>query len=146
MGLRDILIRKFRPEDAKAIAKIISNCMLEENNGDNNAEVTLKYVLKLSNERKMYVAINDNVIVGTASIEHDTISNIFIDAQYNNQRIEEALISLMEEIAANNGFRLIRLEASIGAEKLYERLGYSAKGEASSNELGKHVFMEKYLP
>lgn len=145
MGLRDISIRKFRPEDSKAVAKIINSALLNANNDDDYAEITPKFILTLSNERKMYVAINDNVIVGTASIDNDTISSIFVDEQHHNQKIEEALISLMEEIAANNGFKLIKLKANITAESLYERLGYSSKGEASANELGRHIFMEKYL-
>lgn len=145
MGLRDILIRKFRSEDAKAVAKIISNSLLTLNNNDSNVEITPKSVLTLSNKRKMYVAVDDNMIIGTASIEHDTISAIFVDAEHQNLKIEEALISLLEEIAANNGFKLIKLEASITAEKAYEKLGYSTTKEVSNYELGKYVVMEKYL-
>lgn len=145
MGLRDISIRKFRPEDAKAVTKIINSNLINTSNDGNYAEVAPKFILTLSNERKMYVALNDNTVVGTASIDNDTISAVFIGEQYHNQKVEEALIGLMEEIAANNGFKLIKLEAGVAAEKLYERLGYSSKGEVSSNELGRNILMEKYL-
>lgn len=145
MGLRDISIRKFRPEDSKAVARIINSALLNTSIDGNYAEVTPKFILTLSNERKMYVAINDNMVVGTASIDNDTISAVFVDEQYHNQKVEEALISLMEEIAANNGFKLIKLEADAAAERLYERMGYNSKGEALSNRLGGYILMEKYL-
>lgn len=136
MSLRDLNIRKFRTEDAKAVAKIITNSQME---------VTPKAVLTLSNKRKMYVAVDDNRIVGTASIDYDTILGVFVDLQYRNQGVENALVRLLEEIAENNGFKHIKIEAGTDAAKLYEKLGYKAMGEVSSNELGEFTLMEKYL-
>lgn len=136
MSLRDLNIRKFRTEDAKAVAKIITSSQME---------VTPKAVLTLSNKRKMYVALDDNRIVGTASIDYDTILGVFVDLQYRNQGVEDALVSLLEEVAENNGFKHIKIEAGTDAVKLYERLGYKAMDEVSSNELGQFALMEKYL-
>lgn len=136
MSLRDLNIRKFRTEDAKAVAKIITN---------SHMEVTPKAVLTLSNKRKMYVAVDDNRIAGTASIDYDTILGVFVDLQYRNQGVEDALVRLLEEIAENNGFKHIKIEAGADAAKLYEKLGYKAVDEVSSNELGQFTLMEKYL-
>ncbi|MDF2520700.1 MAG: acetyltransferase family protein [Clostridia bacterium] len=136
MSLRDLNIRKFRTEDAKAVAKIITNSQME---------VTPKAVLTLSNKRKMYVAVDDNRIVGTASIDYDTILGVFVDLQYRNQGVENALVRLLEEIAENNGFKHIKIEAGTDTAKLYEKLGYKAMDEVSSNELGEFTLMEKYL-
>ncbi|OGO78986.1 MAG: hypothetical protein A2Y23_14665 [Clostridiales bacterium GWB2_37_7] len=146
MSLRDLSIRKFRTEDARTVAKIINNSLLDANNNDANEEVTPKFVLTLSNKRKMYVALNDDgKIVGTASIDFDTIYSVFVDVHFHNQGVEEAMLKLLEEIAANNGFGLIKLEAGINDKKLYEKLDYNTVGELSTNEFGQCILMEKYL-
>lgn len=144
MGLRDLKYRKFRTEDARAVAKIITNSLLEVKDNDNQEEVTPKAVLTLSNKRKMYVVLNDDgKIIGAAGIDFDTIYTVFVDKQYQNQGVYEALISLLEEIAANNGFARTKLVAGIHDQKRYEKLGYSVVGEAEANEFGSCIMMEK---
>lgn len=145
MSLRDLTIRKFRTEDSKAVSKIISSSLLAENNDEAAATITPKFILALSNKRKMYVAVYENVIVGTASIEHDTIYTIYADVEYRGQGIEEAMLGLMEEIAANYGFKLIKLEGRVAEQKLYEKLGYIVSGEHTQSELGENVLMQKYI-
>jgi|GEM_PF-4840110 len=142
MGLRDLTVRKFRTEDAKAVAAII-NSSLQSSGG--SAEITLKHVLTLSNNRKMYVALNDHTIVGTASIDYDTIQVIYVREEYQNQSVEEALIKLLEEIASNNGILHVKLEADKSEQGLYKRLGYSTTEETTESELGEFAIMEKFL-
>jgi GNAT superfamily N-acetyltransferase len=144
MSLRGLTIRKFRTENARKVAAIISNS-LEAAGINYPEEVTPKLVLNISNNRKMFVALKENTIVGTACIDHDVIAYVFADEQYKNQGVESALTSLLEEVADNNGIRQIRLEALKGTEKIFEKLGYSLTDEVASNEFGSCVIMEKYL-
>jgi ribosomal protein S18 acetylase RimI-like enzyme len=144
MSLRDLSIRKFRTENARTVAKIINNNLHDGNS--NLEEITPKFVLTLSNKRKMFVAVNDDgKIIGTASMDHDTIHTVFVDVDFHNQGVEKTLLDLLEEIAANNGFGSIKLEAHSNAQKLYEKLGYSVVGEEADYEFGKSMMMEKYL-
>jgi ribosomal protein S18 acetylase RimI-like enzyme len=146
MSIRDLSVRKFRTENARTVARIINSNLLDVNNNENQEEVAPKLVLTLSNKRKMFVAVNDDgKIVGTASIDHDTIYTVFVDVDYHNQGVEEALLNLLEEITANNGFGLIKLVARINTQKLFEKLGYNIQGEAAADEFGESVIMEKYL-
>lgn len=142
MGLRDIAMRKFRTEDANAVARIMKGNMSETGNAD---FITPKYVLALSNKRKMYVALDDGKVVGTASIDFDTISDVFIDLEYQNKRIDKALISQLEEISANNGFMLVRLYVQADKQSNYEKLGYIKIEEQISEEFGKQAVMERAL-
>lgn len=149
----DILLHRFKEHEAKKVSSIIQNNLVQINSKDYPEEVinrmcetfTPGYIVKMSKQRKMYVALIDDVIVGTASIEDDTIYTVFVDVQYHGKGIGKKLMSLLEEIAANNGLQLVKLPASITALKFYEGLGYSAVAEVESGEFGRNIIMEKYL-
>lgn len=149
----DISLRRFKEQEAKKVSSIIQNNLLQINSKDYPEKVINKmcetftpgYIIKMSKQRKMYVALIGDMIVGTASIEDDTIYTVFVDVKYHGKGIGEKLISLLEEIAANNGIQLVKLPASITALKFYERLGYCAVSEVESEEFGKDIIMEKYL-
>lgn len=145
MSVRDISIRKFRTEDAKAVANIFNSCIHNPDKNESDVQITPKYILTLSNKRKMYVALADHKIIGAAGIDHDRIYTVFVDKGHNNKGTLEGLVSLLEEIADNNGVQHIKLEAAMGTQKLYERLGYNNTQETVANELGEFVVMEKYL-
>ncbi|HYE09444.1 MAG TPA: GNAT family N-acetyltransferase [Patescibacteria group bacterium] len=153
MDLRNVTMRKFRTEDAVAVSKIIRNNFMDVNSKDYSEEVaqrandqfTPKFVLSMSNKRKMYVAVEDGIIVGTASIDFDTISNIFVDIEYHSKGIDKMLISLLEEIADNNGLRLVKLVAAASVQKRYEKLGYDTVEEIESEMFGKEILMQRYL-
>jgi ribosomal protein S18 acetylase RimI-like enzyme len=153
MDLRNVTMRKFRTEDAEAVSNIIRSNFMNANREDYSEEVakraidqfTPKFVLSMSNKRKMYVAVEEGVIAGTASIDFDTISNIFVDGEYYSKGIDKMLIGLLEEIADNNGLRLVKLVAAAPVQKRYEKLGYDAVEEIESEVFGKEILMERYL-
>lgn len=153
MDKRNIATRKFRTEDAEAVSNIIRNNLLNVNSRDYSEEViksayekfTPKYILTLSNKKKMYVAVDDRTVIGTAAIDFDTISNVFVEAQFHSKGIDKALISLLEEIAANNGIKHIKIVATLTVQKRYEKLGYEIVEEVQSDEFGKEILMERFL-
>ena len=153
MDLRNVAMRKFRTEDAEVVSKIIRNNLLNKDNKDYSEEVikhandqiTPKFVLSMSNKKKMYVAVEEGVVAGTASIDFDTISNIFVDEQYYIKGIDKMLISFLEEITANNGIKLVKLVTTVSVQKRYEKLGYDTIEEIEAGEFGKEIIMERYL-
>lgn len=153
MDVRKITIRKFRPQDGEAVSNIIRDNLIKINSKDYSQSVidymcelyTPTYLRQISNKRKIYVAINNEVVVGTASIDNDTIYTVFVDTQYHRKGIAKKLINLFEEIVDNNGIRLLKVQASITSQKFYEKLGYSKVGEEESDQYGKSIIMEKYL-
>jgi ribosomal protein S18 acetylase RimI-like enzyme len=153
MDIRNVTIRKFRTEDANRVSNIIRSNFVEANNKD-YPEATLKlaydqftpkYVLTLSNNNKMYVAVEEGTIVGTACIDHDEISNVFVDFQYDGKGIDEMLINLLAEIADNFGLRPVKLVTSTLLQRRYERLGFNLVEDIEIVEFGKQIIMEKYL-
>ncbi len=153
MDLRNVSVRKFKKNDERAVSRIIISNLAKVNSKDYPEEVinhacelfTPSYVFSISNRRKLYVAADGDTIVGTATIDYDTIHTVFIDAQYHGKGVEKKLLSLLEEIIANNGLRIAKVRSSITAQKIFQKLGYSTVGEEESQELGKEIIMEKYL-
>lgn len=153
MDIRNVTIRKFRTEDAEAVSKIIRNNLLNEHSKDYSEaaakraaeQFTPRFVLTMSNKKKMYVAVEDGLVIGTASIDFDMISDLCVDVEYHSKGIDKMLISLLEEIAANNGIKLVKLVATSTVQKRYEKLGYDVVDKIESDELGKEIIMERYL-
>lgn len=153
MDIRNVTIRKFRTEDANRVSNIIRTNLVEANNKDYPEAAlklaydqhTPKYVLTLSNNNKMYVAIEENVIVGTACIDHDVISNVYVDFQYDGKGIDEMLVNLLAEIADNFGLRPVKLITTTSLQRRYERIGFDLVEEVEIVEFGKQIIMEKFL-
>lgn len=153
MDIRNVTIRKFRTEDANRVSNIIRSNLVEENNKD-YPEATLKlaydlytpkYVLTISNNNRMYVAVEEGTIVGTACINHDVISNVYVEFQYDGKGIDEMLVNLLGEIADNFGLRPVKLVTTTLLQRRYERLGFDLVEEVEIVEFGKQIIMEKFL-
>ena len=153
MNLRNLSIRKFRETDAERVSNIIRDNLTHVNCKDYPEDViqymhelhSPKYLRSISNKRKVYVALCEDVVVGTASIDDDVIYTVYTDIRYHRKGIGKKLMDLLEEIASNNGLRVVKLYASITAQKFYEKLGYIKIGEENSAEFGKGIIMEKHL-
>jgi len=153
MKVNNISLREFRVEDAEVISKIIRTNLIQVNSRDYSESVisnmygifTPSFIIEVSEKRKMYVALDGEKIVGTASIEGDTIYTVFVDTEYHGKGIGRKLMECLEEIAANSGLQSVKLPASITAKKFYERLGYYALYEVETEEYGRDIIMEKSL-
>lgn len=149
----DVTVRKFRESDAEAVSELIRRNLTEVNCKDYPESVvksmyeafTPKYIRTLSNKRKMYVALYDDKVIGTASLDYDTVYTVFVDVDYHRKGVGRKLMELLEEIAANNGLSTLQLPASITARKFYEKLGYQFVKQVESEENGIGLIMEKYL-
>lgn len=141
----DITVRKFREKDAEAVVRLICDKLHKTGENDIAEKFTPRYVRALSNQGKTYVGLYDGQVVGTASIDFDTISAVFADLRYPGKGIEEKLLSLMEEVAANNGMNILKLHANPADRSLFERLGYSYAEEITSEEFGKEILMHKLV-
>ncbi len=141
----DITVRKFREKDAEAVVKLICDKLNQAGEMDTAEKFTPRYVRALSNQHRTYVGLYDGQVVGTASIDFDTIFAVYADLQYTGKAIEEKLLNLMEEVAANNGLNGLKLLASPADQRIFERLGYAYAEEIISEEFGKQILMHKLV-
>lgn len=147
------LIRDFIDEDSGRVSSIIKENLINVNIRDYPEKIiknmsrifTPEYISSISKIRKVYVVVEGNKIIGTASLDQDTIYTVFIDIHHHNKGIGKFLIDFIERIALDSGTTSIKLPSSITAKGFYEKLGYHALEIIESEDFGKDIIMTKNL-
>ncbi|MNO73640.1 putative acetyltransferase [compost metagenome] len=145
------MIRAFDTDDALTISRLISNNLIHVNSRDYPphiissmvAEFTPEYVTTLSKVRQMFVALAGGKVVGTASLDEDTIYTVFVDKDHHGSGIGRLLIEHIESIARESGVPRLQLPSSLTAVRFYEKLGYYAVDSAYSEQMGHSIIMAK---
>jgi N-acetylglutamate synthase-like GNAT family acetyltransferase len=81
-------------------------------------------ILQLLAQRQMLVAIVDNHIVATASLDQDVVRSVFVDPSHQGKGLGKHLMERIQSIATNAGLNLLRVPSSITAEGFYASLGF----------------------
>lgn len=100
--------------------------------------------------RRHFCAISDGALVGTVSLkpldgETLQLRQMAIAEDRRGDGIGARLLAHAEAWARDNGYRLMVLNARLGAEGFYARFGYLAEGEPFEENTIPHVRMTKSL-
>lgn len=128
----DCLIRPATPPDAIAISRVIIGALRESNAEDYPAQVIAQVeqsfspeaVLGLLGQRQVYVAIVDQQVVATASLDRDVVRSVFVDPSHQGAGIGRLLMAKIHAVALDDGIEVLRVPSSITAEGFYRGLGY----------------------
>lgn len=150
---QNIIIREFTNDDCHQISSIIRDNLIHVNRKDYSEKIinnmysmfTPEYIVSLSEKRKVLVAVSEDTIVGTASLEQDTIYTVFVDKQHHNLSIGRNLINFIERFALDSGITLLKLPSSITAQRFYEKLGYQEFDVVESEDFGRDIIMMKNI-
>ncbi|MBD3340052.1 MAG: GNAT family N-acetyltransferase [Candidatus Lokiarchaeota archaeon] len=148
-----VKIRLFNPSDAKSTSKLIRKALIEVNSKDYTPHVikymydefTPKYLVNLSQERRFFVAVDSNQVIGTATIIDDYVGTVFVSPKNHGFGVGAKLMKYVESFAKNQGIKIIRLYASITAVQFYEKLGYKIKEKNMTEEYGLTYEMTKEI-
>jgi ribosomal protein S18 acetylase RimI-like enzyme len=146
-------IRKFRDEDAEKVSHIIRRALNEVNIKDYPKSVivyvsnnnTPSKLIKRSRLRDVYVIVNGDRILGTAGLESNNISSVFVDPTFHGKGIGQRLMRHVEQVAKRRGIDRLTLTSSLTAMGFYEKLGYKKIKEVFNKSLGHQIIMEKKL-
>jgi GNAT superfamily N-acetyltransferase len=69
-------------------------------------------------------------ILGTGTIVDDEIRRVFVDPLFQKQGFGRRIMRQLEQAAARQGIRTVRLDASLPSKAFYDRLGYITLGPA----------------
>ena len=154
-------IEEYNEKYLKQISNIIIQDLLNVNIKDYGLERVKKMaedftVKKLKNtfskRKKVFIALIDDNVVGTAGIEESWYSadeywilTVFVKPENHGQGIGRKLIEKIEEFATTLPIKKLVIPASITANGFYYKLGYKYKdGKKELNDEDMYI-MEKNL-
>lgn len=158
-----IKIVEYNDKYAKEMSKIIVSNLYEINIKDHGKDVidriskffTEKEIKEnFPNRAKCFVAIDNEIVVGTASIDRFRGDNtgtkyiiltVFVRKENHKQGIGKALIKEIEKYAIKLGVRELIVPASVYGCEFYRKLGYDyLEGKKEQNE-DKEYMLVKYF-
>lgn len=158
-----IEIKEYKEEYAKEMSEIILNNMYEINVKDHGKEVIDRISKHFTEEEiknnfpnrtKCFVAVENNKVVGTASISKfrgdETggkyiILTVFVKMENHHQGIGKMLIQEIEKYAKSIGVKELVIPASIYGCEFYRKLGYNyLDGKKEMNE-DREYMLVKYF-
>lgn len=158
-----IEIKEFEEKYAKEISEIVLTNLYKINIKDHGEDVIDRISKYFTEEEikknfpkraKSFVAIQDNKVIGTASIdrfhgdesgEKYIILTVFVKIENHHQGIGKMLIKEVEKYAKNIGAKQLIILASIYGLEFYRKLGYDyLDGKKELNE-DKEYTLVKYL-
>jgi len=116
----NLTIRLFTPDNANELSKMIFLVIeqLEKENPTLNYQLVRdedqpKELIKAAEKGKMWVAFENNIIVGTLSLEDKRLRRFFVHPNYQRQGIGRKLINIVIQHIKKNYIMKILLERYI---------------------------------
>ena len=154
-------IVEYKEKYLEQISNLIIQDLLTVNSNDYGIERVKKMaedftVEKLQNSlskrKKVFVALIDDNVVGTAGIDKSWYSDdeywiltVFVKPENHGQGIGKKLIGKIEEYATTLPIKKLVIPASITAHEFYYKLGYRYKDEKKELNDEDMYIMEKNL-
>ncbi|MGE8412720.1 MAG: GNAT family N-acetyltransferase [Pseudomonas sp.] len=138
--------------DAQRISQVILAALLASNARDYPASViervrqsfTAAGVEQLMQRRRMFVALADGVLVGTASLDANAVRTMFVEPSWHSRGVGRQLMAVLQQAARDAGESVLVVPASITAEGFYARLGFRTVREQLDGE-ERTLIMEQAL-
>jgi len=123
-------IRKFKKEDSKGTWKVIKRAIkvMISQSGEvysfwDSYYFNPSVLIGLSKLRKIYVAEDKKGIIGTASLDHEFLSSVYVNPKSQGMGVGKRLVERIEKVAKKKRDH-IRTVAAKGAVGFYRKLGY----------------------
>ncbi|MHA2231527.1 MAG: GNAT family N-acetyltransferase, partial [Candidatus Hodarchaeales archaeon] len=127
----------FQPEDSVNVSNLVRK-VLKESLSRDYPEATIqllyveykpKYFKEPIHDQKIFIAKEDDKIIGTAAILNNLIMDVFVDPEYEKKGIGSKLVSHLEQLARLQGHTTTKISANPYAIDFYEKLGYTKAEE-----------------
>ena len=152
-------IRKFKETDAKEVSDLITRTLREVNSKDYSSDyiendvkvLQPKHILERSKWTHMYVACDDDQIVGCGAIgpywdkeDESSLFTIFVLPEYHGQGIGRKIVETLEQDEFFLRAKRIEIPASITATPFYIKMGYSYKNGINEPDEEGLLRLEKH--
>lgn len=151
--MKTISIRSALPSDCDEISQMITRSVRETNADDYPAEIlqqvvdsfTADRIRTLISERQIFVALDQDRIIGTAGLVEGVVKSVFVSPDYQKKGVGAALMAHIESIAKEQSFTCLTLQSSLTAEGFYHNLGYKTLRREIGNSPDPVIIMKKLL-
>ena len=137
----EVEIRRAMAGDAEAVYEIVLRALRETNARDYPESVIDRLVLTLPErvssklvEWHAYVAVVDGRIVGTGSLNGETVRAVFVHPDYHGRGIGTKLMEAVENAANVQSVTTLSVQSSITAQPFYAKRGFKVIREAFDGE------------
>jgi len=146
-------IRKFKKEDATKVSNIIRRCLREVVSKDYPKKAieslceffTPTLLIKNLKDRIIFVAVENDKVVGTASLKGYTVFTVFVNPDFHGKGIGSKLMDKVEDLAKKNGCKILKVPSGLSSFEFYKKRGYKKVKIIHSKEHGDTIEMIKRL-
>ena len=146
-------IRKIRKEDATEVSNTIRRCLREVNSKDYPKKLitslcdffTPALIVKNMGDRTIYVAVENNHVIGTASLKGDKVFTVFVNPDYHGRGVGSKLMDKVEELAKDKKYKILKVPSSLSSVEFYKHRGYREVKRVHSIHHGDTIEMKKRL-
>lgn len=145
-------VRAATVDDAPAVSSVILKALRESNAKDYSPEVIARVeasfspsaLVNLFQQRQVFVALQDQQIAGTASLDGRAVRTMFVTPDLQRQGIGRRLMEAVEDAARKAGIEVLAVPSSVTAEQFYAKLGYKAVRDSFHGD-ERTIIMERVL-
>jgi len=145
-------IRLASEADAEAISRVILAALRESNAKDYSPDIIARVaesfspagVRKFLGSRTVFVAIDGENLVGTASLDGAVVRTVFVSPTAQRHGVGASLMAAIEQAAKAGGIATLSVPSSLTAQGFYEKLGFATVGESFHGD-ERTIVMERSL-
>jgi GNAT superfamily N-acetyltransferase len=146
-------ISPFQASNAEEVAALIDRAIRQIDSSIYSPEVlawwasqyTPEALRRLSTNREIFVAVHQEVAVGTVSLEGGTVYALFVDPRFARRGVATVLMQHVESLARDRGVRVLMVPASLTAKLFYAGRGYSIEPSDTSDGIVTTILMSRRL-
>jgi GNAT superfamily N-acetyltransferase len=150
---RDLQVRPFDRDDARAVSALIAITMRESNSRDyppDRLDALIAYftpekLRALADERDCLVALRGTDVIGTAAREGNELVTFFVHPDHQGAGVGSRLLGQIEERARRAGIGRLEVDASVTGVHFYEHRGYQRTGRVVAGTAGPQITLTKEL-
>ncbi len=135
------IIRRFVPDDARAVTTLIGNTLLVSNTGDYTLEEISRLAAGYSSETMnalarsadVWVYEHDGVVQGVVCLDRSVLQAFFVAPDRQGRGVGRALMRVAEAAARRRGVAALEVPASLTGIGFYEKMGFRSLGPGRSS-------------
>ncbi|WP_064681714.1 GNAT family N-acetyltransferase [Rhizobium bangladeshense] len=128
-----IQIQPARRDDAAEISELVRHTIRVSNSVDYPLDIIERVASNFSKEavlgfianRDVWIARKDGPIIGTASLDGNTVRTVFVSPAAQGQGVGARLLEAVESAARYKGIGVLRVPDSLTAHAFYSRHSYT---------------------